>query len=173
MVCGSGSGLGCLAACRCEPSRGLVRPLRRAGRTLMSTGSARHARSGGLRADAGRGCGGQAASIFGSQVAPLSGPFIVPPGLRAAAQAGAPPAGITNRVGRRYPTLVTASARSSRQGPIPLEPITEALVVDTPRRPRLWWSKPMPAYGCSMVARIPRYALPSGGCGASLKHAVS
>jgi hypothetical protein len=28
----------------------------------------------------------------------------------------------------------------------------------SPRCPQLWWSRPMPVPGCSMVARMPRYA---------------
>jgi hypothetical protein len=53
-----------------------------------------------------------------------------------------------------------------------------------PRRPRLWWSRPMPADGCSMVARMPRYAsaasgirsaqrIPANGQNSSSRHVLS
>ena len=41
--------------------------------------------------------------------------------------------------------------------------IAEPLVGRSPRRPRPWWSRPMPADGCSMVARMPRYAPAASG----------
>jgi hypothetical protein len=47
-------------------------------------------------------------------------------------------------------TYTTASGR-----PTPYRPI--------PGRPRLWWSRPMPADGCSVVARMPRYAPAASG----------
>ena len=51
----------------------------------------------------------------------------------------------------------------STQGPIPLPLTAEALVNPSRRHPRLWWSSPMPADGCSMVARMPRYAPAASG----------
>jgi hypothetical protein len=46
----------------------------------------------------------------------------------------------------------------SRQEPIPILAIAERLGGRSPRRPRPWWSRPMPTDGCSVVARMPRYA---------------
>jgi 4'-phosphopantetheinyl transferase N-terminal domain len=71
------------------------------------------------------------------------------------------PAGITKRVGRCYPAPVTASAWSQRRGPIPLPLIAESPSGRSLRCPRPWWSRPMPTDGCSVVARMPRYA-PAG-----------
>ena len=41
--------------------------------------------------------------------------------------------------------------------------IAGLLVGRSPRRPRLWWSRPMPADVCSMFARMPRYAPAASG----------
>ena len=62
-----------------------------------------------------------------------------------------------------YPAPVTASAWSQRRGPIPLPLIAESPSGRSLRCPRPWWSRPMPTDGCSVVARMPRYApAPSG-----------
>jgi hypothetical protein len=54
-------------------------------------------------------------------------------------------------------------ARDSTPGPIPFALIVEPIGGRSPRHPRLWWSRPMPADVCSMFARTPRYApAPSG-----------
>ena len=41
--------------------------------------------------------------------------------------------------------------------------IAGLLVRRSPKRPRLWWSRPMPADVCSMFARMPRYAPAASG----------
>jgi hypothetical protein len=66
----------------------------------------------------------------------------------------------------RRPPLPAPSPRLALDlapGPIPILVIAELLVGQSLRRPRLWWSRPMPADVCSMFARTPGYApAPSG-----------
>ena len=66
------------------------------------------------------------------------------------------PAGITYRVDRSHRTLITRDVlRRARH--LYLTDGGYALVPPRPRRSRSWWSRPVHADGCSMVARMPRY----------------
>ena len=78
------------------------------------------------------------------------------------ARSRALPAGITNRVGRPYPAQVPVALdlapetnTITRERRTPSLVIAGLLVGRSPRRPRLWWSRPMPADVCSMFARMP------------------
>jgi hypothetical protein len=73
------------------------------------------------------------------------------------------PARITNRIGHRYPTPGYRWRMIWRQGSIPLPLIAQHHVGRSPRRPRPWWSRPMPTDVCSMFARMPRYTPAASG----------
>jgi hypothetical protein len=75
---------------------------------------------------------------------------------------GAPPAGITKRVGISQLTQIAGNTLRRPDGYTSADHAHRRFRLRL-RHPRAQWSRPMAAHGCSMVARMPRYApAPSG-----------
>ena len=76
--------------------------------------------------------------------------------------AGSLPAGTTKRVSECCRTAVAAST-SRHPGTCTFADDARSLAWEPPGSSRQWWSRPMHADGCSMVARMPRYAPAASG----------